>query len=244
MTGKLEIIAFTIDSCVEAQKAGADRIELCDNHSEGGTTPSFAFIKQARKVLQIELFPMIRHRGGDFLYSNLEFEIMLEDVKHCRQLGCDGVVAGFLLEDGSVDRARASRFVDAAYPMETTFHRAFDRVDNVSESLEDIIQCGFTRVLTSGGYPTAIEGIKNLNALKQLADDRIIIMPGSGIRSANIEMIMKETGAFEIHSSARKMTGSAMQFTNLKMGESEAVPAVDGDEVRKMKGVMKTLGNP
>ena len=127
MIFKLEVIGFNIESCIVAQAAGAHRIELCDNPEEGGTTPSYGFIKAAREKLQIALFPIIRPRGGDFLYSNEEFEIMKTDIKRCNQLGCDGVVIGMLNADGTVDKKRNASLVELAYPLGVTFHRAFDR---------------------------------------------------------------------------------------------------------------------
>ena len=135
---------------VAAQQAGAHRIELCDNPSEGGTTPSYGFIKAAREKLSIELFVMVRPRGGDFFYSGDEFEIMKEDIKMCRQLGCDGIVIGLLKKDGSVDKKRCRELVVLAYPLGVTFHRAFDRTKDPFRALEDIIETGCERILTSG----------------------------------------------------------------------------------------------
>ena len=176
----LEIIGFNIESCRIAQAAGAHRIELCDNPSEGGTTASYGFIKAARKALQIELYPIIRPRGGDFLYSDDEFEMMQTDVQLCKEIGCDGVVIGMLNKDGSIDKKRCSKLVSLAYPLGVTFHRAFERCSNPFEALEDIIEIGCERILTSGQQPTASEGADLVNQLIRQADDRIIIMPGSG----------------------------------------------------------------
>ena len=144
----LEVIGFTIQSCVIAQQAGAKRIELCDNPSDGGTTPSYGFIKVARKKLEIDLFPIIRPRGGDFFYSDDEFSIMKNDSKVCKELGCDGIVMGILKTDGTIDKQRSSELVELAYPMEVTFHRAFDRTADYHSALEDVIETGCTRILT------------------------------------------------------------------------------------------------
>lgn len=231
---KLETIAFNIESCRTAQAAGANRIELCDNPGEGGTTPSYGFIKAARKALQIDLFPIIRPRGGDFLYSDEEFEIMKADVQLCKDLGCDGVVIGLLNEDATVDKKRSSILVNLAYPMSVTFHRAFDRVTEPEQALEDVIEIGCERILTSGFHPTAIEGTENLKKLIELAGERIIIMPGSGVCSENIISLAESTGAVEFHSSARKNIGSGMKVFNTYMNEELKTVSADGEEIKAM----------
>jgi len=203
MNYKLEVIGFTIEGCMIAQKAGADRIELCDNPADGGTTASYGFIKAAREKLQIELFPIIRPRGGDFFYSDDEFTIIKNDVRVCKELGCDGIVIGILTKDGKVDKLKCSLLVEYVYPLGVTFHRAFDRTVDPFEALEDIIEIGCERILTSGQMPTAFEGAELIKQLIGKADDRIIIMPGSGVRSENTVQIAEATGAVEFHSSAR-----------------------------------------
>jgi copper homeostasis protein len=230
----LETIAFNIQSCIAAQAAGAHRIELCDNPGEGGTTPSLGFIKAAREKLHIQLFPIIRPRGGDFLYTDEEFEILKADVQLCKDLGCDGVVIGMLNADASIDKIRCSILVNMAYPMSVTFHRAFDRVVNMEQALEDVIEIGCERILTSGCYPTAVEGAKNLQNLISLADDRIIIMPGSGVRASNIAEIASLTGATEFHSSARKKIDSNMNIFNETMIENLQSVEVDVEEIKAM----------
>lgn len=228
----LETIAFNVESCKIAQAAGAHRIELCDNSGEGGTTPSYGFIKAARQVLTIDLFTIIRPRGGDFFYSDEEFEIMKTDIQVCKELGCDGVIFGILMEDATVDKVRCKIFVQLAYPMSVTFHRAFDRVTDPSQALEDIIECGFERILTSGFYPTAMEGADNLKKLIQVADERIIIMPGSGIRASNIKQLMETTNAVEFHSSARKLQNSNMKVLNNNLNENLQSVGVDEEEIK------------
>jgi len=234
----LETIAFNIESCKHAQKAGAHRIELCDNPGEGGTTPSYGFIKAARKILKIDLFPIIRPRGGDFFYSDEEFEIMKTDIQVCKDLGCDGVVFGILNEDASIDKVRCKILIQLAYPMSVTFHRAFDRVTDPSQALEDVIECGFERILTSGLYPTAMEGADNLKKLIQVADERIIIMPGSGIRSSNIKQLKESTNAIEFHSSARKMKNSNMKVLNNNMNENLQSVGIDEAEIKEMLEIL------
>ena len=241
MNFKLELIGFNIESCILAQAAGADRIELCDNPGDGGTTPSYGFIKAAREKLQIDLFPIIRPRGGDFLYSDEEFQIMKEDIRICKQLGCDGVVIGLLNADGTVDKKRTASLVELAYPLGVTFHRAFDRVNDASQALEDIIETGCERILTSGLQPTALEGAAQIAALIKQADERMIIMPGSGVRSDNIIELAKKTGATEFHSSARMNTASKMAYTNEAMKESLRSVIVDELEVKNIIANLKSL---
>ena len=241
MIFKLEVIGFNIESCIIAQSAGAHRIELCDNTAEGGTTPSYGFIKAAREKLQISLFPIIRPRGGDFFYSDAEFEVMKTDVRICKELGCDGVVIGMLQADGSVDKARCSKLVEIAYPMGVTFHRAFDRVNDAAQALEDIIGTGCERVLTSGLYPTALEGALTIADLIKQADERIIIMPGSGVRAGNIIELAKKTGAVEFHTSASMKLNSKMNFTNELMKENLTSVSVDDDEIKKMIALLIQL---
>src|SRR3569623_1445721 len=159
---KLEIIGFNIETCITAQEAGANRIELCDNPQEGGTTPSYGFIKAARNKQLIELYAMIRPRGGDFLYSDEEYEIMKADIEMCKHLGCDGIVTGILNKDGNVDKQRTAALVGYAYPLGVTFHRAFDRVYDPFSAIEDVIDAGCERILTSGLRPKAIDGIQTI----------------------------------------------------------------------------------
>ena len=234
----LETIAFNIESCKHAQKAGAHRIELCDNPGEGGTTPSYGFIKAARQILTIDLFTIIRPRGGDFFYSDEEFKIMKTDIKVCKDLGCDGVVFGILNDDATIDKVRCKILVQLAYPMSVTFHRAFDRVTEPSQALEDVIECGFERILTSGLYSTAMEGADNLKKLIQVADERIIIMPGSGVRSSNIGELAKTTSAIEFHSSARKMRNSNMKGLNNNMNENLQSVGIDEAEIKEMLEIL------
>ncbi len=240
---KLEIIAYTIESCIAAQEAGVHRIELCNNPLEGGTTPSYGFIKAAREKLSVELYVMIRPRGGDFFYSNGEFEIMKADVKMCRQSGCDGVVMGLLTKDGNVDKKRCRELVDCAYPLGVTFHRAFDRAKNPFIALEDVIDTGCERILTSGQQPKAIDGMQIIKELVAKANDRVIIMPGSGINSENIMQLAENSGAKEFHSSAGMYAESKMEYTNLSMNESLKVFTANKNEIMKMAGLLKQFHN-
>jgi copper homeostasis protein len=240
---KLEIIGFNIESCIAAQQGGAHRIELCDNPSEGGTTPSYGFIKVAREKLSIELFVMIRPRGGDFLYSDDEFEIMKADIKICKELGCDGIVIGVLNKDGSIDKKRCQELIVLAYPLGVTFHRAFDRTNDPLKALEDIIEIGCERILTSGLQPKAADGTQIIKELIAQADDRIIIMPGSGVTAENIISLAENTGAVEFHSSSSMDIESKMNYENVAMNEKMKHIIADGEQVKKMAAILETFTN-
>lgn len=220
MDYKIEICANSVASCLEAQKGGAYRVELCAGIPEGGTTPSYGEIAVARELLNIELNIIIRPRGGDFLYSDVEHKTMLHDIEIAKKLGVDGVVIGCLKADGTIDMERNRELIAAAEGMSVTFHRAFDMCKNPFESLEQIIALGCDRLLTSGQQPTAIEGISLLSQLVEKAGDRIIIMPGSGVNEDNIAILADETKAKEFHFSAREPIDSKMEYRNpdLKMG--------------------------
>jgi copper homeostasis protein len=231
----LEIAVFNIESALLAVSAGADRLELCENPGEGGTTPSYGTLKIVREKISIPVFPIIRVRGGDFLYSDDEFAVMKKDVELCKQLGFEGVVIGLLHADGSVDAERTKELAGLAYPMEVTFHRAFDRAADPLAAMETIISCGCHRILTSGQVPNAGDGKELIKQLIEQADDRIIIMPGSGIRSSNIKEIADYTGAVELHSSARKIMTSGMNVQKSSMNEELKTVSVALEEIRKMK---------
>jgi copper homeostasis protein len=235
----LEICCFNLPSVLIAQQMGAQRIELCADASGGGTTPSLGLIEMARKKLKIPLYPIIRPREGDFLFTGEEFEAMLQDVAQCKRLGCDGVVIGILQKDGSVDRERCSRLVEAAYPMGVTFHRAFDWTNNPFDALEAIISIGCERILTSGQKPDALEGAGLIAELIGSADQRIIIMPGAGIRASNIADILTKTHADEFHTSARTNMHSGMQFIQPSMPGNTGYPLPDGAEIVAMLSALR-----
>ncbi len=207
----LEIVAFNLQSAILAAESGADRIEICGNIADGGTTPSFGDLKMAREKIQISLFSMVRPRGGDFLYNDEEFEAMKSDTEICKNLGYDGIVTGMLSKNGTVDKIKLKEIVKMAVPMQVTFHRAFDRTRNPLEALEDIIECGCKRILTSGQHQFAINGIEIISELNTKANDRIIIIPGGGISAKNIKEIALNTGAKEIHSPAKVILPSKME---------------------------------
>jgi len=208
----LEIATSDFETTKSAVEGGADRIELCANLNEGGTTPCYGTIYQCRERFDVLLYPIIRPRGGDFLYTDDEYEIMLHDVKLCKQLGCDGIVIGLLNKDGAIDGKRTAALIEIAYPMGVTFHRAFDRCRDPLEAMEQLIEIGCERILTSGQQPTASEGLELITDLNKKADHRIIIMPGSGIRLENIKLLAEKTGCKEFHSSLRSRTKTKMEF--------------------------------
>ena len=212
---KVEVCANGVESCLAAQEGGADRVELCAGIPEGGTTPSYGEIKVARRVLTTtRLHVIIRPRGGDFLYTDLEVERMAQDIALCRELGVDGVVFGCLRADGAVDMERNRYLMECSQGMSVTFHRAFDRTANPMQALEDVIALGVDRILTSGQQPKAEQGIDLLATLHRQAAGRIILMAGSGVTEQNIRHICEATSLTEFHFSAREPQPSAMQYVN------------------------------
>ncbi|WP_276875250.1 copper homeostasis protein CutC [Chryseobacterium joostei] len=199
---KIEIACFNPESAIIAFESGADRIELCDGLSEGGTTPNFETTKKLREKINIPIFVMIRPRGGDFTYSDAEFEQMKTDLISLKSLNVDGFVFGILDENDEVNREQNKILVELASPLPCTFHRAFDRAKGLDSSLEKVIECGFTTILTSGQKPNVSEGKENLKKLVELADGRLEILVGGGLRSSNIEDIRACTRAEYFHSSA------------------------------------------
>ncbi len=234
----IEIATSDFVTTKSAVAGGADRIELCANLAEGGTTPTYGTIKQCREAFSVLIYPIIRPRGGDFLYTEEEFSIMLNEVKLCKELGCDGVVIGMLNRDGRIDTARSAKLVEAAYPMGVTFHRAFDRCLDPFEAMEQLVEMGCERILTSGQLPTVTEGADQIAALNKQADERIIIMPGSGLRKENIKWLAEKTGCHEFHSSLRGKTTSLMEFIHpgfAGSAESYMNNAIDPEEVRALR---------
>ncbi|MEY4931637.1 MAG: hypothetical protein RI909_2361 [Bacteroidota bacterium] len=238
----IEIVVYNIESALRAQEGGADRIELCDNPGEGGTTPSFGTIESVRQNVNLDVFVMIRPRGGDFHYSNYEFHCMRRDIDQCQKLSADGVVFGIVNADGTMDKKRCKELIDRARPMKVTCHRAFDMTRDPFEALEDCIEAGFDRILTSGHQTTAAKGIELLAQLIEKAKGRIAIMPGSGVNEETVERIVRETNAQEIHFSATAYRESAMQYRNMAiagMGSDEGAEfkyrTVDPERVRTMR---------
>ncbi len=224
-TINLEVCANSVTSALAAQDGGAFRVELCDNLHEGGTTPSYGQIAMACKLLKIKLYVLIRPRPGDFLYSDIEFEIMKADIQHCIEVGCDGIVIGILHADSTVDKPRCTELVQMAKKkgLGVTFHRAIDMCADMTQALEDIIEIGCERILTSGGKSSAIEGSNTIAHLIEKAVGRIIIMPGAGVNENTVADLIHFTNAEEIHSSARSKVQSKMEYQNdhILMGYGE-----------------------
>ncbi len=238
----IEIATSDIETTRLAVSGGADRIELCANLAEGGTTPSYGTIRNCREHFPVQLYPIIRPRGGDFLYSADEIDAMKKDIRLCRELGCDGVVIGALLADGSIDLSTTSTLVELAYPMGVTFHRAFDRCRDPFEALEQLIGAGCERILTSGQKPTVTEGLDLLVRLNEAAGERITLMPGSGLRKDNIKLIAERTGCREFHSSLRSRQKSAMSFIHPGFAGSEESYSnnyIDPEEVRALRAALE-----
>jgi len=234
----LEIATSDFETTKSAVEGGADRIELCANLNEGGTTPCYGTIYQCREKFEVLLYPIIRPRGGDFLYTDDEYDIMLHDVKLCKQLGCDGIVIGLLNKDGAIDEKRTAALIEIAYPMGVTFHRAFDRCRDPLEAMEQLIKIGCERILTSGQQQTANEGMELIAELNRIANHRIIIMPGSGVRIENIKLLAEKTGCKEFHSSLRSRTKSKMEFIHVAFensAESYMNNFIDAFEVNALK---------
>ncbi|MFY0594519.1 copper homeostasis protein CutC [Roseivirga sp.] len=198
---KLEVCANSIESALNAQNGGADRIELCVELSVGGLTPSKGMIQLANELLEIPIFVLIRPRSGGFHYSKMELEVMKEDVKFCAEIGCAGVVFGALTADRFVNQPATELLMDAAGFMDVTFHRAFDSVPNLFEAMDTLREMGVQRILTSGGPGNCVDNIDTIGELIEEAEDELIIMPGGGVRPENIALV-KQTGAIEYHSSA------------------------------------------
>ncbi|MCY7311495.1 MAG: copper homeostasis protein CutC [Bacteroidota bacterium] len=237
----IEIATSDFSTTQSAVAGGADRIELCANLAEGGTTPSYGIIKQCREAFSVSLYPIIRPRGGDFFYTKDEFEIMMQDVKICKQSGCEGIVIGLLNMDGTIDLVRTAALVEAAYPLGVTFHRAFDRCKDPFVALEQLIEIGCERILTSGQQPSVVDGVKLVAELNKKADERIIIMPGSGVRIENIKMLAEKTGCLEFHSSLRGKETSKMEFVQKAFknsGESYMNNAIDAEEVKSLRNAL------
>lgn len=235
----IEICIEGAESAVLAEKGGAKRVELCSDLFEGGITPSIGTVRAAKKLSSIALNVMVRPRGGDFCYSDIEFEAMKEDIKALKDEGVYGVVFGILTPDGSVDKERCAELVKLARPLACTFHRAFDMVKDQAKALEDIISLGFDRILTSGGEPSALEGAEKLQKIMEQAGDRIIIMPGAGIKDTNIERINRLLHAKEYHMSRSSEVRTKMEYHpgNIFMGgtlrQSEfALKYTDSDKVK------------
>jgi copper homeostasis protein len=246
-----EVVVYNIASALAAEAGGADRIELCDNPGEGGTTPAAGVIEVVRQHVTLDVFVMLRPRGGDFCYSSYEFHAMKRDLAQCQRLSVDGVVFGILLPDGTIDKKRCTELIARARPLKVTCHRAFDMTRDPRQALEDCIEAGFDRVLTSGQRLQAIMGVDLIGEMVRQANGRIAIMPGSGVNETTVEEIISKTGAREIHFSAATNEPSKMTYRNpaiAGMGSDEGseylLRTVDSERVRQIKALaMKAAGH-
>ena len=211
---KLEICIDSVESAEASQAGGADRVELCGSLLEGGVTPTAGMIAETRKRIDIGLQVMIRSRGGDFFFSEMEHAVMRHDVEVAKDLGADGIVIGCLNPDGTVDIDNSNALIELARPLNVTFHRAFDMTLDPFEALDTLIELGVDRILTSGQEPTVLEGADLIAALGEKAGDDVIILPGGGVTHRNLEKIIELTGVSEIHVGTRQAVGSGMQFRN------------------------------
>ena len=236
---QLEVCAFGIKSCMIAERAGAARVELCDNPIEGGTTPSYGSIKKVREQISIDLYPIIRPRSMNYFYDEQEWQIVIEDILMCRQLGCNGVSVGIQKRDGTIDADKMKQLVEMAYPMKVTCNRAFDAVPDPFAALEVLIDAGCERVLTSGLAATAPEGTILLNQLVNKAGKRISIMPGAGVRSCNLITLIKETSAWEYHTSARKMVANPMSYWNPLVSDAGNFYVAEEQELENIIQILK-----
>jgi copper homeostasis protein len=237
-TSVLEVCAFNVQSCIIAQRAGAVRVELCDNPIEGGTTPSYGTIRQAREKITIKLYPIVRPRSGNYFYDEEEYAVIRHDIAVCRELGCEGISVGAATITGEIDKEWLKRIVEWAGPMGVTCNRAFDGTPDPFQALEDIIECGCERVLTSGQKSAAPEAGALLAQLVEQAGNRIIIMPGAGIKSSNIAQLRKECNAREYHSSARKVAPNPLTYINTQVSDYGHVYVADEAEVRAMVNLL------
>jgi copper homeostasis protein len=221
----VEVCAFSLESCLAAEKGGAKRIELCSSMYEGGTTPSAGLIQLAKQRISIEIHAMIRPRGGDFCYSDDEISVMQADIRIAKQLGCEGIVLGILQKNGRVNIAQTKALVALAKPMQVTFHRAIDMTPDYLEALEDIIESGCDRILTSGQKNTAMEGIENIKTLIKKANNRIEIMAGSGVNTDNAQTLI-HTGVDALHLTGKASRDSEMVYRKegIAMGGLSEVP--------------------
>ncbi|XP_026968087.1 copper homeostasis protein cutC homolog isoform X6 [Sagmatias obliquidens] len=244
----MEVCVDSVESAVNAERGGADRIELCSGLVEGGTTPSMGVLQVVKQYVQIPVFVMIRPRGGDFLYSDREVEVMKADIRLAKLYGADGLVFGALTEDGHIDKELCMSLIAICRPLPVTFHRAFDMVHDPMAALETLLTLGFERVLTSGCDISALEGLPLIKRLIDQAKGRIVVMPGGGITDRNLQRILEGSGATEFHCSARLARDSGMKFRNssVAMGASlsrseYSLKVTDVTLVRTLNAIAKNI---
>jgi copper homeostasis protein len=242
----LEVCVDSVESAIAAARGGAERVELCSALREGGITPSFGLIRTVRAAISIGVFVIIRPRGGDFVYSEREYDVMREDIRTAKSLGVEGVVFGLLTSDGFVDMERTRTLIELARPLQVTFHRAFDVSIDLERVLEQVIACGADRLLTSGGEPDAVRGTSKVARLNQLANGRIRIMAGGGIRQSNLRKLVLDSGVNEIHTSLSTQIKSVARHGNHRVpigsrpNDSDRYLVVEED-VRKFRSALDAI---
>jgi copper homeostasis protein len=243
----LEICVDSVESAIAADAGGAERIELCSALREGGITPSTGLISMARAMVSLDVFVLIRPRGGDFVYTAREFEVMEKDIRIAKSEGANGVVFGLLTSEGRIDMERTRMLIDLARPLQVTFHRAFDVSIDLDRSLEEVISCGADRLLTSGGEPSAISGLDQIARLREAAGSRIRIMAGAGIRQSNVGNFVQRTRVSEIHTSLNTKTKSVANHAgrHVKIGadaDEFSHFMVREKDVRRFKATLDAIG--
>lgn len=240
----LEICCDSLDSLNAALRGGADRIELCSALTEGGITPSIGFVRTALRISTVPVHVLVRPRGGDFLYSESEWQSMLDDVRSLCDAGVQGVVIGGLLADGEIDMEHTLQLVQAAEGLSVTFHRAFDMCRSPERSIPLLAEAGIDCILTSGGAPDALAGASRIAGWREKFGGRLRFMPGCGVTSGNAARILHLTGACEIHASAKRSQPSGMLYRqdNVKMGSAERDEysrlLTDETEVKRLREVL------
>lgn len=239
MSGRvLEVCAFNIQSCIIAERAGAVRVELCDNPVEGGTTPSYGTIKQVREKISIDLYPIIRPRSGNYYYNADEYDIIKKEIAICKELGCNGISVGTQTINAEIDTEWLKRIVEWAGPIGVTCNRAFDGTPDPYKALEDIINCGCERVLTSGQESGAPDAGETLGKLVKQAAGRIIIMPGAGVKSSNLKQLIAESNATQFHASARAQAVNPLTYINARISDYGSVYISVEEEIRAMVAIL------
>jgi len=237
----VEIAVHTIDSALAAEAGGAHRIELFSNPIEGGVTPSEGLIAAVRENVTKPVHVMIRPRGGDFHYSDLEFDVMARDINMAKRLGANGVVFGLLNQDGTVDMDRTRQLVETARPLAVTFHRAIDLCCDLEKAVDGLVSCGVDRVLTSGGAATAVEGMNCIAKLVCIAADRITMTAAAGIKPENVRQIVRETGVTEVHAALRSTISGPMRFQKSRISFRHAAPGTYERLVVKQEDVRRLV---